>query len=51
MSGDLSIIPKLIDVGAVINNTSKSGNLNVIIIGMVVIILILVGAAMFTPKK
>ncbi len=38
-------------VGAVMNDTSKSSNLNIIIIGMVVIILILVGAVMFAPKK
>ena len=41
----------LINFGAVINDVSNSNNLNIIIIGMVVVILILVGAAMFAPKK
>ncbi len=37
--------------GAVVNNASSNDNMNIIIIGMIVVILILVGAAMFAPKK
>ncbi len=41
----------IIQSGAVVNDTTNAGNLNIIIIGMVVVILILVGAIMFAPKK
>lgn len=41
----------IIQTGAIVNDGSKTNNLNIIIIGMVVVILILVGAVMFTPKK
>lgn len=41
----------IIQLGAVMNNTNDTNNFNIIIIGMIVIILILVGAAMFAPKK
>ncbi len=41
----------IIQSGAVMNNPADANNFNIIIIGMVVIILILVGAAMFASKK
>lgn len=44
-------IKKLLYIGAVINDTSNSNNLNIIIIGMVILIIILIGAAMFAPKE
>ena len=53
-----NITPKLVNVcaivqsGAIVNdgNTNPS-NFNLVIIGLVVVILILVGIAMFAPKK
>lgn len=41
----------IIQSGAVINDTSNSNNLNTIITGMVVVIIILLGTIMFAPKK
>ena len=41
----------IIQSGAVMNNPADTNNFNIIIIGMIVIILILVGAAMFASKK
>ena len=41
----------VIQSGAVMNNPANTNNFNIIIIGMIVIILILVGAAMFASKK
>lgn len=41
----------IIQSGAVINNPADANNFNIIIIGMIVIILVLVGAAMFASKK
>lgn len=41
----------IIQSGAVMNNPAEASNFNIIIIGMIVIILILVGAAMFASKK
>lgn len=41
----------IIQSGAVMNNPGNANNFNIIIIGMIVIILILVGAAMFASKK
>jgi len=41
----------IIQFGAVVNDTANTNNLNLVIIGMVVVILVLVGAAMFAPKK
>ena len=41
----------VIQSGAVMNNPTNTNNFNIIIIGMIVIILILVGAAMFASKK
>lgn len=49
---------KLIDLGAIIpsgaivnDGNASSNNFNLVIIGLVVVILILVGIAMFAPKK
>ena len=41
----------LIQFGAVVNDTANTNNFNTVIIGMIVVILVLVGAAMFAPKK
>lgn len=41
----------IIQFGAVVNDSANTDNLNFVIIGMVVVILVLVGAAMFAPKK
>ena len=41
----------VIQSGAVMNNPANTNNFNIIIIGMIIIILILVGAAMFASKK
>jgi LPXTG-motif cell wall-anchored protein len=37
--------------GAVINDTNNTNNLNIIILGMIIVILILAGAALFAPKR
>ena len=36
--------------GAVVNDASNTGNLNIVIIGMVIVIIILIGAAIFAKK-
>lgn len=41
----------IIQIGAIVNDTTNANNFTVVIIGMIIVILILVGAAMFAPKK
>ncbi len=40
----------IIQYGAVVNDITNSNNFSLIIIGMVVVIIILIGAVMFTKK-
>lgn len=40
----------IVQTGAVINDASNN-NFNIVIIGMIIVIIILIGAAMFAPKK
>lgn len=40
----------IIQYGAVVNDVTNSNNFSLIIIGMVVVIIILIGAVMFTKK-
>ena len=41
----------IVQTGAIINDGKSSNNLNVIIIGMLVVIVILVGSILFSNKK
>ena len=43
-------INAIVQTGAVINDASNN-NFNIVIIGMIIVIIILIGAAMFAPKK
>lgn len=41
----------IVQTGAIVNDGKSSNNLNVIIIGMLVVIVILVGSILFSNKK
>lgn len=41
----------IVQEGAIVNDAFNANNLNVIMIGMVIVILVLVGATMFAQKK
>ncbi len=43
-------INAIVQTGAVVNDASNN-NFNIVIIGMIIVIIILIGAAMFAPKK
>lgn len=42
---------EIVQTGAIVNSGNNPNNLNVIIIGMVIIIVILVGGLLFTNRK
>ncbi len=44
-------ISKYIHFETVINDVTNSNNLNIVIIGMIILIIILVGAVIFTKKQ
>lgn len=41
----------IVQEGAIVNDALNTNNLNVIMIGMIIVILVLVGATMFAQKK
>ena len=43
-------INAIVQTGAVVNDASNN-NFNIVFIGMIIVIIILIGAAMFAPKK
>lgn len=43
-------INAIVQTGAVVNDASNN-NFNIVIIGMIIVIIILIGAEMFAPKK
>ena len=44
-------INAIVQEGAIVNDAFNTNNLNVIMIGMVIVILVLVGVTMFAQKK